>query len=268
MAKPRTTPSSHGPRRGGTTLAACTAALAALAPLELAESWDNVGLLCGDLAARVRRILLCIDLTEAVAGEALALRADLVVAYHPPIFRPIARLVRPGSGVEATVVRLFSRGVALYATHTALDGAPGGTNDVLASLAGLLDVQALPREAAASPTPTVAGGATPPAATPGIGRVGRLPGPMALGAFARRLARRTDARATTLVGEPSAPVRRAFVVAGSGARLALAAGPGPGDVVVTGEVGHHDALALLRSGASAVALAHFSSERPVLAAVG
>jgi len=61
-------------------------ALHALAPLHLASGWDNVGLLVeGD--REVRRILLCIDLTEPVLAEVELLDADLVVAYHPPIFR-------------------------------------------------------------------------------------------------------------------------------------------------------------------------------------
>ena len=63
-----------------------------IAPMRLAQDWDNVGLLAGDPAASLRRALLCIDLTAAVVEEAVRARADLVMAYHPPIFRPVSAL--------------------------------------------------------------------------------------------------------------------------------------------------------------------------------
>ena len=72
-------------------------ALETIAPLRLAQSWDNVGLLAGDLEAAVRRVLLCIDLTGVVVNEAVRKRVQLVMAYHPPLFKPIHRLTTPGN---------------------------------------------------------------------------------------------------------------------------------------------------------------------------
>jgi dinuclear metal center YbgI/SA1388 family protein len=113
-----------------------TTALEAFAPLSLAESWDNVGLLVGDQDAAVSNVLLCIDYTREVAEEAKD--CELVVAYHPPIFSGVKRLLA-GSPVFGAIVR----GTALYSPHTALDAAKGGTNDVLAAAAGLLDCKPL-----------------------------------------------------------------------------------------------------------------------------
>jgi dinuclear metal center YbgI/SA1388 family protein len=107
-------------------------ALDALAPLRLAEPWDNVGLLAGDPTKPVRRVLLTIDLTKAVVAEAEALGADVVVCYHPPIFKGVQR-IPPGTALEAAL----RAGLALYSPHTALDSAEGGTNDVLADALGL-----------------------------------------------------------------------------------------------------------------------------------
>jgi dinuclear metal center YbgI/SA1388 family protein len=111
--------------------------LAATAPLDVAEEWDNVGLLIGDEAAPVGGLLLTIDLTEPVLAEATAAGADMVMAYHPPIFRPISRLTSSAAPVALAAARA---GVAVYSMHTALDAAVGGTNDVLA---GALGVEAL-----------------------------------------------------------------------------------------------------------------------------
>ncbi len=113
------------------------ALLEELAPLRYAQEWDNVGLLLGTLAEgehapSVTRVLLTIDLTEAVLEEARAAQAELVVAYHPPLFRPTKRLdaARPSSRV---LLRAARAGIAIYSPHTALDAAPGGMNDWLAS---------------------------------------------------------------------------------------------------------------------------------------
>ena len=67
-------------------------ALEAIAPSRLAADWDKVGLLVGDPARPLKRALLCIDLTEETLAEAVRLRCQAIVAYHPPIFEPITRL--------------------------------------------------------------------------------------------------------------------------------------------------------------------------------
>src|SRR6476469_9037876 len=97
-----------------------------IAPTRNAESWDNVGLLVGDPAQPVSRVLLTIDYTPDVADEARAEGCDAVVAYHPPIFDAIKRVTG-----ESLVFDAIRRGVAIYSAHTALDVVEGGTNDLL-----------------------------------------------------------------------------------------------------------------------------------------
>ena len=117
-----------------------------------AEPWDNVGLILGDPAAQMRRVLLCIDLTAEVVEEAVRERCDAVVAYHPPIFKDLRKIVADagpdqlrdqrstvsrGGGATATVTasspgavvfEALRHGIAVYSPHTALDVAPGGTS--------------------------------------------------------------------------------------------------------------------------------------------
>lgn len=117
--------------------------LETLAPLRFAESWDNVGLLLEPQARHeIGRVLLTIDLTSAVLDEAGQRGAELVVAYHPPIFNGLKR-VRASRSAEAIVAGALSRGIAVYSPHTALDAAPDGVNDWLAAAAGAGDVQPL-----------------------------------------------------------------------------------------------------------------------------
>jgi dinuclear metal center YbgI/SA1388 family protein len=115
------------------TLKDVAAALEVIAPLDAAEPWDNVGLIAGDPSRPVRRVLLCIDYTAAVARGAEP--GDLVVAYHPPLFDAVKRLT--AAGPTKLLFDALSRGISIYSPHTALDVAPGGTNDVLADILGL-----------------------------------------------------------------------------------------------------------------------------------
>ncbi len=115
-------------------LARVVEALESIAPTANAEDWDNVGLLVGDLAQSVSKAILTIDYTSEVAAEARRQNCDLVIAYHPPIFSPLKRLT-----AQSLIYDAIRRGVAIYSPHTALDVAPGGTNDMLADVLGLTD---------------------------------------------------------------------------------------------------------------------------------
>lgn len=104
--------------------------LQGLAPQCLAEGWDHVGLQVGDPAQQVRRAMLCIDLTERVLDEAIEAGASLIVAYHPPIFAPLAA-VTSLDAKQRIILRAAQRRIAIYSPHTALDAAAGGVNDWL-----------------------------------------------------------------------------------------------------------------------------------------
>jgi len=106
-----------------------------VAPEPLAEAWDKVGLQVQPQPEQIERALLCIDLTEAVAEEAVDRDAQLVVSYHPPIFQPLAGLT-DADWKQRALLKLIRRGIGVYAPHTALDAARGGVNDWLCQLIG------------------------------------------------------------------------------------------------------------------------------------
>lgn len=102
-----------------------------LAPLSLAESWDNVGLLVEPSKSRpVKTILLTNDLTDAVMEEAEAMSCDLIISYHPPLFRPIKRLVQK-DWKQRIAIRAVEAGIAIFSPHTSWDSVKGGVNDWL-----------------------------------------------------------------------------------------------------------------------------------------
>lgn len=133
-----------------TSLRDAVAVLEEIAPPHLAEAWDNVGLLVGDPGRTVGRALLTIDYTADVAAEAREAKCDLVVAYHPPIFRPLKSFT---SGSARLAFEAARDGVALYSPHTALDAVEGGPNDALADVLVLQNRRPL-RVAEAKPTRT------------------------------------------------------------------------------------------------------------------
>jgi dinuclear metal center YbgI/SA1388 family protein len=108
-----------------------------IVPLELAQDWDNVGLLIGDPQKNVKNILLAIDVTGDVAAEAKRLKTDLIVSYHPVIWDGLKKITIEGP--TGVVYDLIRSGVAVFSIHTALDSAIGGVNDGLAEIVGIVD---------------------------------------------------------------------------------------------------------------------------------
>jgi len=220
-----------------------------IAPLRYAEPWDNVGLLVGDPEAEITRVLVTVDYASGVAEEARARGAELVVAYHPPMFAPVKRV--PHAALWADAVR---RGIALYSPHTALDVALEGTNDFLADACGVAALGRRPlRPFAAAPGTTEPDGV-------GLGRVGDL-APEELGVVIARLKAALDLGAVLVAGAPDTLVRRVAVAAGAGGELLGDAVRAGANLFVTGEIRHHDALSAVARGVAVVATLHSNSER-------
>ncbi len=114
------------------------------APLELAAEWDNVGLLLGDTAAKVERVMTCLTVTPESAGEAVRDGAQLIVSHHPILFRPTKKLTT-ANAEGRMILELAKAGIAVYSPHTAFDNCVGGINDILAKRLGLLDTAPLRR---------------------------------------------------------------------------------------------------------------------------
>ena len=120
------------------TLAAAIAELERAYPPSLAESWDAVGLVCGDPAEPADRVLVCVDVTPAVVAEAVRTGVQLVLAHHPLLLRGVTS-VAADTPKGALVHRLIRSGCALYTAHTNADRARPGVSDALADVLGLRD---------------------------------------------------------------------------------------------------------------------------------
>ena len=118
------------------------------APRELAMAWDNVGLLVGDPAQEVRRVLVALDITQGVAEEAVSLGAQMIVSHHPVMncaWHEVQTL--RADDVQGRLLRYLVRhGLAACCMHTNLDAADGGVNDCLAHALGLSGLSMLKEE--------------------------------------------------------------------------------------------------------------------------
>lgn len=106
-------------------------AMGDIAPLHLAEPWDNTGLLVGSMHQEMTGpVLLTIDLTERVLAEAVAADASAIVSYHPPIWEGLKRLTAD-TPRGRILLGAIERRIAVHSPHTALDAVQGGINDWL-----------------------------------------------------------------------------------------------------------------------------------------
>ncbi|RJP30069.1 MAG: Nif3-like dinuclear metal center hexameric protein [Actinobacteria bacterium] len=324
-----------------------------LAPPYLAEDWDNVGLQVGSERAETGAVLVSLDAHPRTLEEARSRGAGMLVCHHPPIFRPLRRLVTD-EPVGALLRDALVSGVAVYAAHTNLDASPHGVNAALATLLALRDHRPLPAEpleagyklvtflppehvaeVSAALFETGAGAIgdyagcsfrvegtgtfTPgPSSRPargeasgpnvvsevrlellvnregleeaveamlsrhpyeepaydiyrlhgpacaGLGRIGDLPEPVSLGRFARKCAKLLGSPALRLAGDPAAAVSRVAVCGGSGGKLAPRAREDGAQVLVTGDVGYHEAQEAVEAGLAVIDAGHYHTERPVV----
>lgn len=216
-------------------------ALNSIAPLDLAEDWDNVGLLLDPGGLDIpQRLFLTIDLTEETLREALEANADFIVAYHPPLFRPFKRLTQ-ASAKERIILDAARAGLPIYSPHTALDNVAGGINDWLADGLGEAERQAVDNETSA-------------------GRIVTFDVPRPLDEVAEQIRDYLGLQAVR-VARAGTWVKRVAICAGAGSSVI---GEAQADLLWTGEMSHHHVLAANARGASVVLCEHTNTERGYL----
>lgn len=222
-------------------------------PPETAEEWDAVGLACGDRAASLRRVLFAVDPSPEVIDEAIGWDADLLVTHHPLLLRPI-HAVSSDTWKGRAIQRLVKADCALFTAHTNADVARGGVNDALAAALGLTNLSPL------RVSPLVSSGI-------GLGRVGELPTPTTVDAFARTVASAlpTTPAGVRYFGDPTKTVSRVAVCGGAGDGLLPDVAHAGVDVFVTADLRHHVASEHLAGGGPAlIDPGHWASEWPWL----
>ena len=208
-----------------------------VAPYELAEEWDNVGLLLGRADHAVTRVLVALDLTQGVIAEAKALGAQAIVTHHPIMFSARSR-VTDGDREGRLMLTMIENGMAHIAAHTNFDSAPGGVNDTLMALMGAKNVQG-----------------------EGCIRLGELEEGMTFGALCERAEKKLRA-AVRAYGAADQKVRRLGCCSGAGSSELYEAKALGADCFITGEVKHDRALDAMDMGLCVIEAGHFETENP------
>ncbi|KAF9250009.1 hypothetical protein DTO013E5_3010 [Penicillium roqueforti] len=285
-------------------------AMRKLYPEALADkSFDNTGLLLEAPfdKSRIQKnsVLLTIDLTKAVADEAIKNQNSVIVAYHPIIFRGLKSLTLADSQ-QRSLLHLAQHGISVYSPHTAVDTVPGGMADWLCdvvtgnfeptatpnanietSLSSLYTAPTYPD----SPIPAVRGPSSralphtmttihpsPPATIPegfesaGAGRLVTFAEKQPLTELIDNIARGIGLPGGIPIAIPQGQsvdaisVRTVGMCPGSGSGVLLKGGELP-DLLLTGEMSHHEALAVTERGSVVISLSHTNSERGYLRSV-
>lgn len=213
------------------------------APLRYKDDFDNPGLQVGDPDSDIDRILVCLDVTEAILEEAVSRRCGLIVSHHPLIFHPLKQ-VCGNTYQQRCVATALREGIAIYSAHTSLDNAPGGVNHRIASIIGMKGLGWL------SPRPD---------GESGSGLIGELDTPVTDDSFLNMLKEKFGVECL-LHSEPDGrTIRKVAVCGGAGAFLlpqAIAAGA---DCFVCGEFHYHDYFE--NKGVLLAELGHYQSEQ-------
>lgn len=112
------------------------------APPQLQESYDNSGLIVGKQNSEISGALVCLDCTEAIVDEAIALQLNLIIAHHPIVFNGLKRF-NGASYIERVVEKAIKNDIQIYAIHTNLDHVYSGVNGKLAEKLGLINTRIL-----------------------------------------------------------------------------------------------------------------------------
>lgn len=221
-------------------------------PTTLAESWDKVGLIAGDLSCEVRKIGFAVDPCDATVNEAIDRGADMLITHHPLYLRGTSS-VATDSAKGSWVHRLIKNDCALFAAHTNADAAADGTAAAFADLLGLENTRPL------DPNPDFP--------ELGIGRIGVLPLTMSVLELAQRISAKIPQvpAGITIGGDPEKIVKTVAVSPGSGDSFLDRVKEVDADVYITADLRHHPATDhLWSSDCALIGLTHFASEWPLL----
>lgn len=200
-------------------------ALERFAPLPLQEDWDNAGLQVGLTEAEASGALLCLDVNEAIVGEAVRKGCNLIVSHHPLLFHGLKR-IGDGDYVQRTVREAIKHDVCIVSMHTNMDNARGGVNYKMAEKLGLEGV----RFFAAKTVDSIECGS---------GVVGELPEALAADDFIIRVKQAFGVECALCNELLRRPIRTVGICGGAGDFLLGDAVKAGADAFITGEMHYH-----------------------------
>lgn len=217
-----------------------------LSPASFAEDWDNIGLLAGRRDKDVKSIYIALDATDEVIEDAVRQGADMLLTHHPLIFHKLDR-IDTDHFIGRRIFELIRNDISYYAMHTNFD------------VMGMADAAA--DELCLRERQVVELTYEDDIAKEGIGRFGRLEEQMSLLACAELVKKVFRLESVRVWGKENKIIQKAAVVPGSGGsciRHALALGA---DVLITGDIDHHEGIDAVAQGLAIIDAGHYGIEK-------
>jgi dinuclear metal center YbgI/SA1388 family protein len=224
-----------------------------LAPLTLSEQWDNSGLQIGSREKQVKNLMVSLDITPEIIEEAINSRIDMILTHHPLIFNPINKITSDNV-TGRILLKLISNDISVYSSHTCLDIAPNGLNDLFASLIGLRQTTILEEvEKDIKHVKNVDGGV-------GMGRIGVLEKETTLENLMNLIKKELNITDLRYTGSKKDVVKSVAICTGSGGSLIPACIEKKADVFITGDLKYHEALTAMFNGLNLIDAGHYETE--------
>lgn len=226
-----------------------------LSPTTFAEEWDNVGLLAGRRDKEVKTVFIALDATDEVIRETVRIGADMLLTHHPLIFRKLSR-VNTDDFIGRRICELIRNDISYYAMHTNFDVM--GMADAAADELFLTERQILNVTYEKNANEKDAEGDV---SKEGCGRVGKLEKRMSVAGLAEFVKEKFHVPNVRVYGNLGDVVEMAAVMPGSGGdyiRDALRAGA---DVMITGDVDHHEGIDAVAQGIAVIDAGHYGIEK-------
>ncbi|MBQ8198158.1 MAG: Nif3-like dinuclear metal center hexameric protein [Lachnospiraceae bacterium] len=217
-----------------------------LSPVSYAESWDNPGLLAGRKDKEIKKIYIALDATTEAIEEAIRVGADMLLTHHPLIFKGIKK-VNSDDFVGRRIFRLIQKDICYYAMHTNFD--------VMGMADAAADVLHLKKREVLEIT------FEDEIAKEGFGRIGKLSQIMTLDECAAYVKKAFGIEWVKVFGDGDTEIETAAVLPGSGKSMIGAAIAKGADVLITGDIDHHDGIDALERGMAVIDAGHYGLEQ-------
>ena len=217
-------------------------------PKHYAMERDNIGLLVGDENTDVTKVLVCCDVDEYVANEAVSVGANLIISHHPLMFNSINHL-NENNPEQRTLRILVKNDIALYAAHTNLDVGIGGINDLMADMLGLKNTKVIEKVCETD------------AIVQGYGRIAKLETPVTLKQMLDKCKDVFDLDGCRYVGDFDDKISTVAINTGGGAGIMDLCFDLKADLFITGDVKYNPARDAYERGMDIIDIAHYDTEK-------
>ncbi len=212
---------------------------------ELAEKWDNSGLIIGRKESNISAVMICLDITVDVIEQAAANRAELIISHHPLIFSEIKRITND-TLLGEKILKLAEKNIAVYSMHTNVDSAVHGLNDYILDKLSLGGEKSVWMKNENYPES-------------GLGRILKLKKEDSLHNIIKIVKERLNLKKIRVAGNENKKIKKIAVLTGSGGSL-ISEIDKTVDLYITGDLKHHETLDALEEGLTLIDLGHYESE--------